>query len=113
MYEGTGFTKPGIEVFSSDAERDAWLMQDDFSLNTTVSSLGNAYARSQILGGLLHKKPDVNTAAAYVTTPLVARDMLSIVNAHGRDKLLYWGFSFVQKILRCDYTNICSGTVAF
>jgi pimeloyl-ACP methyl ester carboxylesterase len=32
--------------------------------------------------------------AQYVSTALVARDMLSITRAHGRNKLQYWGFSY-------------------
>lgn len=31
--------------------------------------------------------------AQHVGTAAVARDMLSIVRAHGRERLLYWGFS--------------------
>ena len=33
-------------------------------------------------------------AAEHVSTATVARDMLTITHAHGRDKLLYWGFSY-------------------
>ena len=35
-------------------------------------------------------------AAPYVSTALVARDMLTIMQAHGYDKIQYWGFSYVQ-----------------
>ena len=33
--------------------------------------------------------------AERMSTPLVARDMLSIVEALGQDKLQYWGISYV------------------
>ena len=89
-------------------------MQEDLSLNTTVSSLGNAFARSKVVGSLLRKKPDILNAAAYVTTPLVARDMLSIVKAHGREKLQYWGFSFVLWLSAFGFYLIrLLGTVRF
>lgn len=32
-------------------------------------------------------------AATYASTASVARDMLEIMKAHGRDKIQYWGFS--------------------
>ena len=34
-----------------------------------------------------------------VSAPLVARDMLIIVNALGQKKLQYWGFSYVEIFL--------------
>ena len=53
-------------------------------------SIPELWARSQILGSLAKKNYGF---IPYATTDNVARDMLSIVQAHGRQKLNYWGFS--------------------
>lgn len=61
------------------------------SLNASSSALGEAYVRAQILGNLVQERD--RFVAERVSTPTVARDMLSIVQAAGEEKLQYWGFS--------------------
>lgn len=61
------------------------------SLNSSESALGELYGYSQILGSIFKER--AGDIAQHVTTSIVAKDMLSIVKAHGREKLQYWGFS--------------------
>ena len=59
--------------------------------NETQGSLGTLFANAQTMGKVAEARiPDIGP---FVSTPNVARDMLSIVNASGFDKLQYWGFS--------------------
>ncbi len=60
-------------------------------VNATVDALGLVYSQAQVLGQLA--KDRTQHSAEHVSTPVVARDMLSIIKAHGQDKLQYWGFS--------------------
>ena len=64
-------------------------MQGDASLNVTEQSLAKTFARAKVFGELASSL-DVS---AHMSTPVVARDMLSIVKLHGINKLQYWGFS--------------------
>lgn len=45
-----------------------------------------------MLGQLAEER--TKEAAEHASTAIVARDMLSITRAYGREKLLYWGFSY-------------------
>lgn len=47
---------------------------------------------AQLIGDI--SKARSEKVAAHVSTPAVARDMLTIVKAHGREKIQYWGFSY-------------------
>lgn len=79
-------------------------------MNATEEALARAYARAQVFGGLAAER--VGEAAQYVSTPMVARDMLSITRAHGRDKLLYWGFrSVTQHAIEGIWADPCCGAV--
>lgn len=60
-------------------------------LNSSTDSLGRAYALSNILGAKLGET--TRNVTEHVSTPVVARDMLTISKAMGYDKLQYWGFS--------------------
>ena len=59
--------------------------------NESVAAIGRNFALIEILSQLATNR--VETVAESVGTPTVARDMLSIVEAFGGDKLQYWGFS--------------------
>lgn len=61
------------------------------NLNASISDLGEAYAAASIAASIAADRS--RFVAERVSTPLVARDMLSIVRAYGQDKLQYWGFS--------------------
>lgn len=91
--EGVGFTTPALSVFQDQVEASRFFLQFPLNLNTSASALGDAYAKAQIFGNLVADRSKY--VAERVSTPLVARDMLSIVQAFGQDKLQYWGFSCV------------------
>ena len=67
----------------------SFAMQADSSLDLTEQSLAKEYARAQLFGHIASS----HEVSSYMSTPVVARDMLSIVKLHGMDKLQYWGFS--------------------
>lgn len=82
-------------VFPDASERTSWYLKaSEIPLwNTSIDAITRMYARSKILGSLADAR--VKHAASHVSTALVARDMLSITRALGREKLQYWGFSWV------------------
>lgn len=82
-----------VSSFCDSVERASGTQRYLFPLvNTTSDSFVQAYARSQLLGDLTVKR--TMHVAEYVSTASVARDILAIIRAHGRDKLLYYGFSY-------------------
>jgi pimeloyl-ACP methyl ester carboxylesterase len=89
---GVGATTPKISLFSTQSERAAWDLQEGSAINSTSDALSRMYARAQIWGKLAQDK--ASDTGQYVSTAVVARDMLSIVRANGREKLQYWGFSY-------------------
>lgn len=90
-FEGVGFTTPKIVAFESQLDAAKYHYQFPANLNSSTSSLGEAYARAQILGNIAEERNKF--VAERVSTPTVARDMLSIIQAAGEEKLQYWGFS--------------------
>jgi hypothetical protein len=62
--------------------------------NTTqdavVRVLGSALIDSE-----LAQMRDEAGILPHINTENTARDMMTIVNAHGQEKIQYWGFSFV------------------
>ena len=89
--KGIGATTPTLSVFDDQVESGKFLVQFPLNLNSSPSALGEAYSRANILANLVADR--ARFVAERVSTPIVARDMLSIVKAFGRDKLQYWGFS--------------------
>ncbi|KAF7370114.1 Abhydrolase-4 domain-containing protein [Mycena sanguinolenta] len=91
---GIGRSTPRISFFGSRAERQIWTVESvsTFSVNSSADALARAWARGIVLGQLAGKGD--NGSLRFMTTDHTARDMLKIVQAHGRDKLQYWGFSY-------------------
>lgn len=89
---GVGHSTPGVSFFESDVERALWgydaLTHD---LNLTQDALGQFLAKAVVTNQLAKaRSADVTP---YIHTDFTARDMLKIVEAHGRDKLQYFGIS--------------------
>lgn len=90
---GISRTTPQVIVFPDRAEEAAWRLREvtDPLPNTTDDAVSRIYGRAQVHGDIA--KESTSHASPYVSTALVARDMLSITRAHGFEKLQYWGFS--------------------
>ncbi|KAL5524558.1 hypothetical protein ACEPAF_9698 [Sanghuangporus sanghuang] len=89
---GVGSTTPHLSIFNDQVEAGKFFLEFPETLNSSSSSLGEAFARANIAGNIVADR--ARFVAERVSTPLVARDMLSIVKAFGQDKLQYWGFSY-------------------
>ncbi|EJD49761.1 alpha/beta-hydrolase [Auricularia subglabra TFB-10046 SS5] len=90
---GIGRTTPIMDAMPTDAERMTWSLTQTLSgVNSTQDAMGKVYGQAKILGNLVEQRQ--KTIAQHMSTATVARDMLSITKAHGRDKLQYWGFSY-------------------
>ncbi|KAJ7320978.1 alpha/beta hydrolase fold-domain-containing protein [Mycena albidolilacea] len=89
---GVARSTPRVSLFETDAERALWPVGPIRDLNASEDAVARHWARAQITGRLASE-----TAASYlphINTENTARDMLRIVEAHGREKLQYWGFSY-------------------
>jgi hypothetical protein len=60
-------------------------------MNASADALSRAWARSSIDGQLARESDD--GSLRFMNTDHTARDMLRIVQAHGLEKIQYWGFS--------------------
>ncbi|KAJ6510772.1 TAP-like protein-domain-containing protein [Mycena sanguinolenta] len=91
---GVGRSTPRISFFASRAEREIWSVGDAAleSMNSSADALARAWARGIVIGQLAGERDD--GSLRFMTTDHTARDMLKIVQAHGRKKLQYWGFSY-------------------
>lgn len=58
-----------------------------------MSTLPARWAKMQELGEVAEE--NIGHLIKHMTTDNIARDMLKITQAHGREKLLYWGISCV------------------
>jgi len=61
-------------------------------MNSTPDALARRQAQGIIYGSLADQR--VPDTAQYVSTAIVSRDMLAITQAHGYEKLQYWGVSY-------------------
>ena len=91
LSEGVQRSTPRIEFYSTPAER-ALNYRPLTELNHSSSeSLASYWGHTKNMGVLAYERG--NEYLPYMNTEFVARDMLRIVEAHGREKLMYWGFS--------------------
>ncbi|KAJ7499674.1 TAP-like protein-domain-containing protein [Mycena latifolia] len=92
---GIGRSTPRVSFFETRSERAIWLGNADakaVSLNASADAVARAYARA-IIEGQLAGERDVGSLR-FINTDHTARDMLRIVQAHGMEKIQYWGFSY-------------------
>lgn len=88
---GVGRSTPAVSFFESWAERIQWYTPNIRVINATSDGIPRYFARAQLTNELA-KERDANVLA-HINTDHTARDMLRITEAHGREKLQYWGFS--------------------
>lgn len=100
---GVGHSLPRVSFFETAAERALWGAGALLVLNTSAD-VAHEWARSKITNQLAGERQiDV---LKHINTDQTARDMLRITEAHGKEKLQYWGFSYVPLMLFCSSHNI-------
>ena len=87
-FTGVGQSTPRVAFVKSAAER-ANLHSSD--LHIAEDDVANKWALAMVLGQLAEDRND--GYLKHINTDQTARDMLRIVEAHGRTKIQYWGFS--------------------
>ena len=85
---GVGQSTPRVTFVKSTAEREILYASD---LHIAEDDVANKWALASVLGRLAEDHDD--GYLRHINTDQTARDMLRIVEAHGRTKLQYWGFS--------------------
>ncbi|KAJ7852546.1 Alpha/Beta hydrolase protein [Mycena leptocephala] len=92
---GVSYSRPAVSFFLTAVERAMWTPQSTATiypaLNQTADAVAQQWARAQILGQLAVNR---NNGFQYMTTDNTARDMLTITEAFGFEKLQYWGVSY-------------------
>ncbi|KAJ8092881.1 hypothetical protein PM082_023514 [Marasmius tenuissimus] len=88
---GVQRSTPRIEFYESRVERILSL-RSSAELNQSRETVESFWANSKIMGTLAYERG--KDYLGHMNTDHSARDMLSIVQAHGREKLQYWGFSY-------------------
>jgi hypothetical protein len=88
VFIGTGQSTPRIAFVKSAAERAIF---DATNLHIAEDDVANTWAFASVFGKLAEDRDD--GYLRHINTENTARDMLRIVEAHGRTKIQYWGFS--------------------
>ena len=93
-FQGVSRSRPVVSAFRTQLERSAselvYLSAFDI-VNTSTDSVPEFVAGTHVinqLAGIIGRG-----YLEFINTDHTACDMVSIVKAHGRDKLYYWGFS--------------------
>ncbi|KAJ7209104.1 TAP-like protein-domain-containing protein [Mycena rebaudengoi] len=91
---GIARSTPRVSFFETRAEREIYTANSAMSrsLNSSNDALSRAYAQALVVGQLAGER-DAGSLR-YINTENTVRDMLRIVQAHGREKLQFWGFSY-------------------
>ncbi|KAJ7923509.1 hypothetical protein B0H13DRAFT_1980022, partial [Mycena leptocephala] len=84
---------PEYDVIGFDPRDLVWSSGSNTpSMNSSADALAQALARGMLEGQLAGERDD--GSLRFITTDHTARDMLRIVQAHGLEKIQYWGFSY-------------------
>jgi hypothetical protein len=89
LFTGIGQSTPRVAFFKSSAERAVW---NASVLHIAEDNVANKWVSAVLLGKLAEDLND-DGYLRHINTDQTARDMLRIVEAHGRTKIQYWGFS--------------------
>ncbi|KAK7040317.1 hypothetical protein VNI00_009785 [Paramarasmius palmivorus] len=92
---GVSRSTPRVELFQTREERALWFRPAIKELNHSSDNVASFWVRNKINGQLAQER--LINLLPYITTSHVAQDMLHIVEAHGRERLQYWGFSYILK----------------
>ncbi|KAF9529062.1 TAP-like protein-domain-containing protein [Crepidotus variabilis] len=87
---GIGESTPKISFFKTMVERE--LYEKPKSVNIADGTLSRLLSSRKLFNTLAAELDD--GYLRHMNTDYTARDMLRIVEAHGRKKLMYWGFSY-------------------
>ncbi|KAK1234522.1 hypothetical protein PQX77_002276, partial [Marasmius sp. AFHP31] len=90
---GIGSSTPKVSVFNSIEEATQFVAGEVYDLNSTSTAIEEQYERYQLFGKMAAKR-DVDGFLSHVSTDNVARDMLSLAESMGQEKLQYWGLSY-------------------
>ncbi|KAK7032379.1 hypothetical protein VNI00_013127 [Paramarasmius palmivorus] len=89
---GIARSTPRVSWYETRVERQLWSQPTVKELNHSSDNVASYWTRTKITGQLAEER--ASDILPYMQTDFTARDMLSIVEAHGREKLQFWGFSY-------------------
>ncbi|KAF9057241.1 TAP-like protein-domain-containing protein [Panaeolus papilionaceus] len=87
---GVGASLPRVSFYKSNFARLMW--NSKLQTLRTPIDVSDRWALMRVINAMVRETD--NGELRYINTDQTARDMLSIVHAHGRDKLQFWGFSY-------------------
>ncbi|KAK7451804.1 hypothetical protein VKT23_012483 [Stygiomarasmius scandens] len=90
---GVSRSLPQVFFYESRVERELWNFNAVHELNYSNSGLADTWGKSLVTARLAAER-DSDDILAHINTGNTARDMLTITEAHGFQKLKYWGFSY-------------------
>ena len=88
LFTGIGQSTPRVAFFKSSSERAIW---NASGLHIAEDNVADKWVSAKVLGKLAKDRND--DYLRHINTDQTARDMLRIVEAHGRTRIQYWGFS--------------------
>ncbi|THU85107.1 alpha/beta-hydrolase [Dendrothele bispora CBS 962.96] len=91
---GVSRSLPQVSFYNSRVERKIWNFKLVQELNYSNHGLADTWGKALVTGHLAAERDLGKDVLAHINTGNTARDMLSITEAHGFEKLKYWGFSY-------------------
>jgi len=89
---GIGRTTPKATLFEDQIESRLWEANAVKATSDSFEDFTRLWSRSQVMGKLAEQRNLLGIS--HLRTENVAQDMLRITEAHGFEKLQYWGFSY-------------------
>jgi pimeloyl-ACP methyl ester carboxylesterase len=89
---GVSRSTPGVSFYETASERIIWNdVPGAIDLSASSDTLSMTWAKNRVTNQLAGQR--AMDVLPFMTTDYTARDMKTILEAYGRDKLLYWGIS--------------------